>query len=268
MMQSGDISRPAVVPGGGFVANGALHSESARHVPHPASGNVSDSTDTATRNAPGEGYPPVDTVMLSREGVRRSAAADGDEARTSAEASQSRRTSRQTGDGEALSQDELRMIEELRARDREVRAHEAAHLANAGQYARGGASFTYQQGPDGRRYAVGGEVGIDSGKEQDPEATIRKMQTVRRAALAPANPSATDRAVAAAAAATQAEAQRELQRENGEDDDGSEASQGAGTEDARAIDAGTSTSDDLPPGVSRRGQYGAAAGQSPLSLYA
>ncbi|OQX20235.1 MAG: hypothetical protein BWK76_02000 [Desulfobulbaceae bacterium A2] len=116
-------------------------------------------------------------------------------------------------DTEELSPEELRVVEELRARDREVRAHEAAHLANAGQYASGGASFTYQQGPDGRRYAVGGEVGIDTSKEQDPEATIRKMQTVRRAALAPANPSGTDRAVAAAAAAQQAEAQRELQLE-------------------------------------------------------
>lgn len=66
-------------------------------------------------------------------------------------------------------------------RDREVRAHEQAHMAAAGAYSRGG--------PDNRQYAVGGEVQIDtSAVSGDPEATIRKAQTVRRAANAPATP--------------------------------------------------------------------------------
>ncbi|WP_304439581.1 putative metalloprotease CJM1_0395 family protein, partial [Oleiphilus sp. HI0123] len=80
-------------------------------------------------------------------------------------------------------------IAELRARDQEVRAHEQAHKAVGGQYA-GAASFTYQSGPDGNRYAVGGEVSIDiSPIPNDPQATISKMNTVKAAANAPAEPS-------------------------------------------------------------------------------
>ncbi|NOQ47505.1 MAG: catalase, partial [Desulfobulbaceae bacterium] len=101
---------------------------------------------------------------------------------------------------------------ELKQRDREVRAHEQAHLANAGQYA-GGPSYSYQQGPDGKRYAVGGEVPIDVSKKRTPEQTIQKMRTVRRAALAPANPSSADRSIAASASRKEAEARRELQNE-------------------------------------------------------
>ncbi|MEE4313444.1 MAG: putative metalloprotease CJM1_0395 family protein [Desulfofustis sp.] len=106
---------------------------------------------------------------------------------------------------------EQTVLRELQSRDREVRTHEQAHLAAAGAYARGGASFVYQKGPDGRMYAVGGEVGIDIGRAATPEETIVKMQTVRRAALAPAEPSAADRRIAAQASIRLAEAQRELQ---------------------------------------------------------
>lgn len=98
--------------------------------------------------------------------------------------------------GVELTEAELRQVTELQQRDREVRTHEQAHIAAAGGHARGGPSFTYQQGPDGKRYAVGGEVSIDTGKAGEPQATILKMQTVRRAALAPAEPSAQDRAIA------------------------------------------------------------------------
>ncbi len=105
------------------------------------------------------------------------------------------------------------LVAELRQRDREVRAHEAAHAAAGGAYVRGGPSFQYTRGPDGRLYAVGGEVQIDvSPVSGDPEATIAKMQVVRRAALAPARPSAQDRAVAARAAQAEMRARMELAR--------------------------------------------------------
>ena len=44
--------------------------------------------------------------------------------------------------------------------DREERQHEQAHLSAAGGHARGGPSYQYETGPDGKRYAVGGEVSI------------------------------------------------------------------------------------------------------------
>lgn len=105
---------------------------------------------------------------------------------------------------------EQQQIQELKTRDREVRAHEAAHKAAAGPHARGGASYTYQRGPDGVRYAIGGEVSISlSPIEGDPEATMRKAQQIRAAALAPAEPSAQDYAVAARAAQMALQAQTE-----------------------------------------------------------
>jgi len=112
-----------------------------------------------------------------------------------------------------LSEDQQRAIANLKARDREVRAHEQAHLSAAGPHARGGASFQYRAGPDNVRYAVGGEVSIDiSPVSGDPEATIRKAQVVRAAALAPSNPSAQDHQVAAAATKMEAQAQQELRQ--------------------------------------------------------
>jgi len=110
--------------------------------------------------------------------------------------------------------EEKRELIELRRTDAEVRAHEAAHKAAGGQYA-SAASFQYQTGPDGKQYAVGGEVSIDSSSVSGkPEATIQKMQVVRRAALAPANPSGQDRRVAASAAAAEAKAREQLRKEN------------------------------------------------------
>jgi hypothetical protein len=113
------------------------------------------------------------------------------------------------GNGKELTAEQQQMVSELQARDREVRAHEAAHKSAGGSLA-GGMSFSYQTGPDGRRYAVGGEVSIDTGGGGDPQSTIAKMRQVISAALAPADPSSQDRAVAAAARATMAEAQRLL----------------------------------------------------------
>lgn len=125
---------------------------------------------------------------------------------------------------QGLSPDELKQLTKLKARDREVRAHEAAHQAAGGQHA-GAMSFTYQRGPDGAQYAVGGEVSIDVGAvEGDPQATIEKMRTVRAAALAPAEPSGQDRAVAAQAMQTMLQAQSELAAEKSRES-GSEASE-------------------------------------------
>ncbi len=121
----------------------------------------------------------------------------------------------QKANGEELSEEEKVQVQELAGRDREVRAHEQAHQAVGGQYA-GGASYEYQMGPDGKRYAVGGEVSIDTSKEREPQATIAKMQVVQAAAMAPAQPSGQDRSVAAQAAATQAEAQGELREQQTE----------------------------------------------------
>jgi hypothetical protein len=93
-----------------------------------------------------------------------------------------------------------RQLQQLKSIDRKVRAHELAHLTVGGRYITSGASFQYERGSDGRNYAVSGEVSIDTSEVPgDPQATLAKSIVVLRAALAPANPSAQDRRVAAQA---------------------------------------------------------------------
>lgn len=103
------------------------------------------------------------------------------------------------------------IIRDLAARDREVRAHEAAHAAVGGRYA-GSPSYTFQRGPDGVNYAVAGEVPISlpSSSSADPEEALAAAQQVRRAALAPATPSTQDRAVAAQAAQIELQARADI----------------------------------------------------------
>ncbi len=102
-----------------------------------------------------------------------------------------------------------RILAELKAADREVRAHEAAHMAAGGALA-GAASYTYKTGPDGKQYAVAGEVPIKMGKGKTPQETLMRAEQVRAAALAPAKPSAQDYKVAQSAAAMKMEAQMEI----------------------------------------------------------
>lgn len=116
-----------------------------------------------------------------------------------------------------LNSDEQRIVNDLKKRDAEVKAHEQAHIAAGGPYVSGGANYEYERGPDNQNYAVGGEVSIDVSAENTPEATIRKMQIVKRAALAPRDPSGQDRSVAAQAAQTEARARIELQKERSQE---------------------------------------------------
>ncbi|NVK55832.1 MAG: hypothetical protein HWE26_09465 [Alteromonadaceae bacterium] len=110
-------------------------------------------------------------------------------------------------------QAEQREIDALKERDQEVRKHERAHANTGGQYA-GSPQYQYQRGPDGQRYAVEGEVSIDISTEKTPEQTLNKMQQVRAAALAPAEPSPQDLQVAAEAARIAFDARQDLAEEN------------------------------------------------------
>ena len=125
--------------------------------------------------------------------------------KTSSEANTSNQAKEDT-----LNQQLLQEVQTLSARDREVRAHEAAHKAASGNLT-GAVTYTYTQGPDGKRYATGGEVSVDtSAVKGNPEATVRKAARIRAAALAPATPSNQDRAVALEAAQMAVEAQAQM----------------------------------------------------------
>lgn len=101
-------------------------------------------------------------------------------------------------------------IQQLKQRDQEVRSHELAH-ASVGGASTGSPSYEFKVGPDGKKYAVNGEVSVDlSTVDGNPRATIAKMQKVHAAALAPANPSVQDTKVAAKASELITQAQSEL----------------------------------------------------------
>ncbi len=106
-------------------------------------------------------------------------------------------------------------VRELEGIQREVIAHEQAHKASAGEFG-GGISYTYTEGPDGKKYITGGEVPIKLRQGSTPEETLRNMQQVQMAANAPADPSGQDRQVAAKASAIASKARAEITRENSE----------------------------------------------------
>lgn len=111
-----------------------------------------------------------------------------------------------------LSAQELAEVARLEQVDRQVRQHEMAHMT-AGAGLTSGARYSYRRGPDGRSFAVSGEVGISMAKGQTPQDTLARARQIEAAALAPADPSAQDHAVAASAARMALQAQAELARQ-------------------------------------------------------
>ena len=111
--------------------------------------------------------------------------------------------------GERLSPQEQAQVRKLQAIDQKVRQHEAAHKA-AGAGLTGAATYQYVRGPDGRQYAVSGEVSINTSPAGTPQSTLAKAEQIRAAALAPADPSPQDQKVAAMAARMASAARLEL----------------------------------------------------------
>ena len=108
-------------------------------------------------------------------------------------------------------------MEELKERDAEVVAHEQAHKAVAGALSPGPIHYEYTQGPDRVNYRTGGHVNITTSEGKTPEETLSRAETIQRAALAPAEPSSQDRAVAAEAAQMASQARQEIAKERVED---------------------------------------------------
>lgn len=115
-----------------------------------------------------------------------------------------------------LTHEQKMQVIELQQRDIEVRMHEAAHIA-AGAGLTTGATYSYQRGPDNKMYAIGGEVGIDTSPGSTAQETLKKAGQIKRAALAPAQPSPADLQVAATATNMEIDAKIEIQKEQLED---------------------------------------------------
>lgn len=165
------------------------------------------------------------------------------------------RTERQGSGPEAeLSEEERRVVEEMKKRDKEVRRHEQAHLSAGAGIVAGGASYETTAGPDGKQYAVGGEVQIDSSEADSPDATIDKARKVRSAALAPAEPSGQDRLVAAQASQMETDARIEKREEVARDEESPETDEE--TADPSAVRMG----EDAGRGAESGAAVGKAAG--------
>ena len=153
----------------------------------------------------------VDDTDVQDKSIVKKSSADKAKEKEQKEAAQNHNGKKQNG--EYLTDDEQSEVEQLKARDTEVRTHEQAHQSAGGSYA-GSPQYEYKTGPDGNKYITDGHVNIDIGKESTPEKTIEKMRTVISAAHAPAEPSGQDLKVAAEAQQKMSEAQQELSEEN------------------------------------------------------
>lgn len=114
---------------------------------------------------------------------------------------------------EQLNESQIQEVRELEQIDRNVRVHEAAHIAAGAGVVTGGASFSYTRGPDGKMYATAGEVPISMDKGDTPQETIANARKIIAAAMAPSDPSPQDYKVAASAAQMEIEAKMELTQE-------------------------------------------------------
>lgn len=137
-----------------------------------------------------------------------------------------------SSNGRKLSQEEQKEVERIKRIDREVRRRELANRAVAGDYARGGVSFEYVTGPDGKKYAVEGHINIAvRSVPNNPKATIRKAQAIRNIKLT-SGTSPQGRSVSAEVARMEREARMELKTEQRkESDDVTKASNAEETTD-------------------------------------
>ncbi len=218
------------------------------------------------------------TATYTQEYAQRSVVAGAEELQESKHEEATQKTSTLSGQQETRpdgrKKDSLELsreaqeIRELQVRDQEVRTHEAAHASAGGAYA-GSPSYTFEKGPDGQSYAVGGEVSINvSPISGDPAATMQKAQQVRAAALAPAEPSGQDMKVAQRAQSMAAKARSELAQQQAESREPVAAGLFDGpVEKSDRSEQGRAENNSSTP-VSATSENGAAGPPAQLSFYA
>jgi hypothetical protein len=110
-----------------------------------------------------------------------------------------------------LSAEELQKLRELERKDQQVRTRDMAFLAAAGGAA-GSVALEYETGPDGRRYAVGADIKLDTSAGATPEQTLAKARALRAATMSARSDSSADASAAAKAVRMEAEARAEIER--------------------------------------------------------
>ena len=185
---------------------------------NPSAADKGVASDKERARTPAQANEQVDFANLRKqaENATRSISEQGEQQSDQQNQAEQEKTTNKTSENDKSDENskqvhaDERVISQLQQRDKEVRTHELAH-ATAGGTATGTPSYTFEVGPDGKKYAVGGEVAVDlSSIAGNPQATIVKMQKVHAAALAPASPSTQDTRVAASATQKILAAQSEL----------------------------------------------------------
>ena len=188
-------------------------------------------------NAAGAGWRPTVEAAKGESGQSPSVRATEGTGRAQVTEGESASKAQNNALAEELSPQELRILDQLKQTDREVRQHELAHQVAGGPYT-GSAQYEYKMGPDGQRYAVAGKVSVDYGPVTgDPRATVEKMNVVIGAALAPADPSPADYQIAARARQYLLMAQLELSQQQ---TDATSLMGGVAANDDQSAEAGLS----------------------------
>ncbi len=92
-------------------------------------------------------------------------------------------TTQTTASGSTLTAQQTALVNQLKAQQVLAQQEAQAELQAAGAYG-GTVTYQYQRGPDGVTYIVGSSVSFNTqAVPGNPNATISKMETVRRAAL-------------------------------------------------------------------------------------
>lgn len=76
--------------------------------------------------------------------------------------------------------DYKRVLEKFKKSDSNIKAHEQSHAAGANTTSP--IKYSYQTGPDGKLYAVGGEVRLDTSIPKDPNEASFKLSKLQSAA--------------------------------------------------------------------------------------
>ena len=87
-----------------------------------------------------------------------------------------------------------RVLNKFKHSDANIQSHEQTHASIGRTTAP--ISYTYQEGPDGKMYAIGGHVKLDTSIPDDPKAALFKLDQIKRASLGPSDVSGADIGIA------------------------------------------------------------------------
>ena len=87
-----------------------------------------------------------------------------------------------------------RVLEKFKSSDANIRGHEQLHSSLTATTSP--IQYNYQQGPDGKMYAVGGHVRLDTSIPDDPKAAMAKLDKIAKSATANNDMSGADASIA------------------------------------------------------------------------